>query len=300
MAGISDKAIKSNYAQNKYRYNGKELQNGEFSDGSGLEEYDYRARFYDQQLGLWHTVDPKADQMRRFSPYAFAFDNPERFIDPEGMEPNDIVIGGDALFRQEAFNSLQKLSSTKLVLLDNGTVVHADAVGKGDKIELAGTPQIDAKTGAAIDKPVGTTVVDALIKSYKVVAIVQATNGKDGVAATDETTPDDWVDATNGTGTNATVAFNPHNTYNSSDGTFPIPNENGTKGAPASIFLGHELLHAKYMAKGTVDRTKAKGVTDPDTKQKGILNNDEIKVRQQENKIRGENHVVNRDIPQDE
>ena len=34
MAGISDKAVKMQYAQNKYRYNGKELQDQEFSDGT--------------------------------------------------------------------------------------------------------------------------------------------------------------------------------------------------------------------------------------------------------------------------
>ena len=87
MSGISDKAIKSNYNENKYRFNtGNELQNKEFGDGSGLEAYDATFRMYDPQIGRFWQIDPLAEISENYSPYSFVEDNPISYSDPLGLK----------------------------------------------------------------------------------------------------------------------------------------------------------------------------------------------------------------------
>ena len=77
---------KNTYSKLDYRFNGKELD-------PETGNYYYGARYYDPKISVWLSVDPLAHKMPNWSPYSFSFNNPIKFVDPDGRIPIPLILG---------------------------------------------------------------------------------------------------------------------------------------------------------------------------------------------------------------
>jgi RHS repeat-associated protein len=132
--GLSIKMLESKAVgrvENRYKYNGKELQSKEFSDGSGLELYDLNARMYDQQIGHFPCMDPLAESFASRTIYNYSFDNPVRFGDPTGMSGTDWVKKDNTwTYNENIKTSEQSKAAGYDDFVENGSTIENARIGK--------------------------------------------------------------------------------------------------------------------------------------------------------------------------
>ena len=156
-------------------YNGKELETF-----NNFETLDYGSRMYDPSIGRWHVVDPLADKYPWATPYTYCLNNPNNFIDSDGLKPIalgvlaikglidtgidiSIQISANMTFKNQSFEQVFR----NIVWTSASSSFVAGAVGIPGVTAISKTAKVATiATAVAVDAAVGSGTTAPLIQNH--------------------------------------------------------------------------------------------------------------------------------------
>ncbi len=138
----------------------------------GLRMFGMGARCYNQTIGRFSGVDPLADapHLVSWSPYHMSFNNPLRFVDPDGRSPDDIILRGSNNSSVTIVTDLIdiELDASSFIgdlggnyTLEGGDIIDA-ALDIGGLVDPTGAVDATATIYHAGEGNIGSTIVSGL------------------------------------------------------------------------------------------------------------------------------------------